>query len=97
MRSWGLRPIVFGPGTPWRTWGTRPIPSDFAMTQRHNRRAARKSVCTRPVRFSFLARSYYLDRFLGDFLFKVRNKRAAEGGGGTALSKTIASAVISLP
>jgi hypothetical protein len=77
--------------------GTRPIPSDFAMTQHHNRRAACKSVCTRPVRFSFLARSYYLDRFLGDFLFKVRNKRAAEGGGGTALSKTIASAVISLP
>ena len=37
MRSWGLRPgrspIVFGPGTLWRTWGTRPIPSDFAMTQ----------------------------------------------------------------
>jgi hypothetical protein len=28
MRSWGLRPIVFGPGTPWRTWGTRPIPSN---------------------------------------------------------------------
>ena len=26
MRSWGLRPIVFVPGTLWRTWGTRPIP-----------------------------------------------------------------------
>ena len=33
MRSWGLRPIVFGPGTLWRTWGTRPIPSEFAMRQ----------------------------------------------------------------
>jgi hypothetical protein len=26
-------PIVFGPGTLWRTWGTRPIPSCFATTQ----------------------------------------------------------------
>jgi hypothetical protein len=25
----GLRPIVFGPGTPWRTWGTRPVPIGF--------------------------------------------------------------------
>src|ERR1700733_15334580 len=24
-RSWGLRPIFFGPGTLWRTWGTRPV------------------------------------------------------------------------
>jgi hypothetical protein len=39
----------------------------------------------------------YLDRFLGDFLFNVRNNSCAEGGGGTALSKTIASAVIGLP
>jgi hypothetical protein len=23
------KPVVFGPGTLWRTWGTRPIPSDF--------------------------------------------------------------------
>jgi hypothetical protein len=29
----GLRPVVFGPGTLWRTWGTRPIPSDLALTQ----------------------------------------------------------------
>jgi hypothetical protein len=25
MRSVGLRPVVFGPGTLWRTWGTRPV------------------------------------------------------------------------
>jgi len=25
----GLRPIIFGPGTPWRTWGTRPVPIGF--------------------------------------------------------------------
>jgi hypothetical protein len=29
----GLRPIVFGPRTLRRTWGTRPIPSDLAMTR----------------------------------------------------------------
>ena len=23
----GLRPVFFGPCTPWRTWGTRPISS----------------------------------------------------------------------
>src|ERR1700678_536071 len=28
----GCRPIVFGPGTLWRTWGTRPVPPEFAMT-----------------------------------------------------------------
>jgi len=22
----GLRPAIFGPGTPWQTWGTRPVP-----------------------------------------------------------------------
>jgi hypothetical protein len=35
-------------------------------------------------------RPYSFDRFLGDFLFKVANSLAAEGGTGTALSKTIA-------
>jgi hypothetical protein len=33
MRLWGLRPIVFGPGTLWRSWGTRPVPIAAAMTQ----------------------------------------------------------------
>jgi hypothetical protein len=28
-----LRPIIFGPGTLWRTQGTRPIPPGLAMTQ----------------------------------------------------------------
>jgi hypothetical protein len=37
-----------------------------------------------------LGAAYCFDRFLGDFLFKVANSLAAEGGGGTALSKTIA-------
>ena len=37
MRSWGLRPIVFVPGTLWRTWGTRPIPTDLVMTRTHQR------------------------------------------------------------
>jgi hypothetical protein len=27
----GLRPIFFGPGTLWRTWGTRPIPSRLTL------------------------------------------------------------------
>jgi hypothetical protein len=27
-----IRDIVFGPGTLERTWGTRPVPSDLAMT-----------------------------------------------------------------
>jgi hypothetical protein len=27
-RLWGLCPIVFGPRTLGRTWGTRPIPFD---------------------------------------------------------------------
>jgi hypothetical protein len=27
------RLVIFGAGTPWRTWGTRPVPSDLAMTQ----------------------------------------------------------------
>jgi uncharacterized protein (TIGR00297 family) len=31
--SGGASPVFFGPGTLWRTWGTRPIPSDLAMTQ----------------------------------------------------------------
>ena len=30
MRSWGCAPVVFGPGTLWRTWGTRPVPYDLA-------------------------------------------------------------------
>jgi hypothetical protein len=25
----GCAPVVFGPGTLWRTWGTRPIPMGF--------------------------------------------------------------------
>jgi hypothetical protein len=29
----GASPIVFGPRTLGRTWGTRPIPSDPAMTR----------------------------------------------------------------
>jgi hypothetical protein len=29
---WAAPPIVFGPRTLWRTWGTRPIPSAFVMT-----------------------------------------------------------------
>jgi hypothetical protein len=28
----GASPIFFGPRTPWRTWGTRPIPFEDAMT-----------------------------------------------------------------
>jgi hypothetical protein len=47
-------------------------------------------------RFGF-RNQVYLDRFLGDFLSKVRNNSAAEGGGGTALSKTIALAATSFP
>ena len=23
-------PVLFGPGTLWRTWGTRPVPSGFS-------------------------------------------------------------------
>src|SRR6202021_2405647 len=46
----------------------------------------------------WLARSYLRsDRFLGDFVFRVFNNRAAEGGTGTALSKTMDSAVTSFP
>jgi hypothetical protein len=25
------RPVFFGPGTPWRTWGTRPVPAHFLL------------------------------------------------------------------
>jgi hypothetical protein len=39
----------------------------------------------------------YLDKFLGECLSNVRNNRAAEGGAGTALSKTIALASTSFP
>jgi hypothetical protein len=28
-RGGATRPIVFGLGTPWRTWGTRPVPIGF--------------------------------------------------------------------
>ena len=48
-------------------------------------------------RAGVLRNPVYLDRLWGDLLFKVCNNRAADGGAGTALSKTIASAVTSLP
>jgi hypothetical protein len=31
--TYGASPIAFGPRTLMRTWGTRPIPSDPAMTR----------------------------------------------------------------
>jgi hypothetical protein len=27
----GLRPVVFAPGTLWRTWGTRPVPNGVLL------------------------------------------------------------------
>ncbi len=84
----------------------RPIATSRASVWRHKIEgrqqptglAARKRLaCGQPgipaIEFSYFS----LDRFLGDFLFRVPNNFAAEGGGGTALSKTIASADTSFP
>src|SRR5271168_1929334 len=41
----GLRPIVFGPGTLVRTWGTRPEPLQLLYTQFMRRIAALVLLC----------------------------------------------------
>ena len=46
----------------------------------------------------FIRCDYFaVERFLGDLVFNVFSSKAAEGGGGTTLSKTMAEAVTSLP
>jgi hypothetical protein len=32
-RSWGFAPVIFGPGTLWRTWGTRPLPEPYLAVE----------------------------------------------------------------
>jgi hypothetical protein len=49
MRSWGLRSIVFGPGTLVRTWGTRPVAIGFCYDteprRSHPQKINRKANC----------------------------------------------------
>jgi hypothetical protein len=46
MQSWGVAPIVFSPGTRWRTWGTRPVPIGFCQDSRRGRLAAVSKIGT---------------------------------------------------
>jgi hypothetical protein len=42
----GVAPIVFSPGTRWRTWGTRPVPIGFCQDSRRGRLAAVSKIDT---------------------------------------------------
>ena len=83
LRRGNSRNNVDRSGTMWNRWISGPKTVNNQVS---------------PQKRAHPAVGYFtVDRFLGDLTFNVFNSSAADGGGGTALSKTMADAVTSLP